>query len=166
MNKKKSLITYRFATNKDLNELSLLSKELMDLHKKYGWYYSYKKNYLSIMRKKIKFILSSKKSFSLVAEENNKIVGFSLVELSNLPNESFQIYNWKKEAEVIDLFVIKKYRDNKIGENLLEKSISVAKSKGVDVVRVVIDYRNTLAKKFYKKNGMDLYDEVFVKRLK
>jgi len=166
MTKVKPIIEYRLATLKDLNAVSLFGKELMDFHKKYGWYYTFKKDYANEIKKENKAAILSKNSFVLVAEEKGKLIGYALVAVNPIPNEPMQIYVWKNEAELVDLYVEKGYREHKVGENLMKKAFKIAKKKGIDVVRVVIDRRNKRARHFYLKEGLDLYDEVFVKRLK
>jgi ribosomal protein S18 acetylase RimI-like enzyme len=162
---KKPIVNYRFANISDLDKVSFFGKELMDSHKKYGWYYTFKKNYYEEIKKETKTAISSKDSFVLVAEESGKLIGYCLVSVNSTPNEPMQIYVWKKEAEIVDLYVEKRYREHKVGENLLKKAFEMSKKKGIDVVRIVIDHRNKRAKHFYLKEGMDFYDEVFVKRL-
>ena len=159
-------VVYRLAKPSDLGAISFMGKELMDSHKKYGWYYRFKKGYAGEIRKEAKSAILSKESFALVAENNGKVIGYSIVRISDQPTESMQIYAWKKEAEIIDLYVEKGCREHHVGERLLKKSFELSKKKGIDVARVVIDRKNKRAEKFYKREGMDLYDEVFVKRLK
>jgi len=89
-----------------------------------------------------------------------------MVRISEKPYEPEQIYVWKREAELLDLFVEPRFRNKGIGSALFEKAYALAGKKKVDVIRVIADVRNKGADKFYKREGMDLYDEVLVERVR
>ncbi|MEK6959033.1 MAG: GNAT family N-acetyltransferase [archaeon] len=167
MNQKtKPLVDYRLATIKDLDTVALFGKELIDSHKKYGWYYEFKKDYSKIIKKEFEGAIKSKRSFILVAETKGKLIGCALVNIYDKPQESIPIYKWGLEAELVELYVKKGHREHKIGENLLAKSAELAKKRGCEMLMLIIDRKNRRAAKFYKKEGLDFYDEVYVRRLK
>lgn len=50
--------------------------------------------------------------------------------------------------------VVKKYSNQGIGTQLMEKAIALAKKKNVDSVELVVNKNNQAAKKLYKKVGL------------
>ena len=86
---------------------------------------------------------------NLVATENNKIIGFiSLV--------FYNSFLHKGGTALINEFVIAKSHRNKgIGKQLVQKSIELAKNRGMDEIEVGTELSNILAQKFYKKVGFN-----------
>ena len=159
-------IVYRQAKFSDLDVITKMSKELYDFHQKYGWYENFKKNYKAILKRDISKTMKLKDSTVIVAEINGKIIGYVLVLMSPNPREPVEIYVWKKEAEIVDLFVKEGYRDLGVGEKLFKAAQEFSKKHGAQVLSVISSVKNKRAHQFYLREGMDSYDTVFVKRLK
>lgn len=159
-------IVYRQAKLSDLDDIAKLSKELYDFHQKYGWYEKFKKNYEDILKRDIQKTMKLKDSAVIVAEINSKIIGYVSVLMSPNPREPVEIYVWKKEAEIVDLFVKEGYRNQRVGEKLFKAAQEFSKKHGAEVLSVVTSIKNKSVHQFYLREGMDSYDTVFVKRLK
>jgi len=164
--KKMAVVKCRRAKLADLDTVADMAKELYDFHKKYGWYENFKKNYREVLKRDIHKVMKLRDSAVFVAEIDGKIVGYALVLMSPQPREPLEIYVWQKEAEITDLFVKKGYRDKGAGDKLFKAALEFSKKRGADVLELVASVKNKRAEKFYLREGMDLYDEVFVERLK
>ena len=63
-------------------------------------------------------------------------------------------YKIKKDIFHINYFyVFEKYRNNGIGQKLLEKVYEEAKKQNVKIIELLVDVNNIKAEKMYKKNG-------------
>ena len=95
------------------------------------------------LHKKYKFNLDQF-SKCIVYEENNNIIGFITYSI---------IY---ERAELIDIYVKEKYRNNSVGTKLLNAFIKDAFSSGCDNITLEVGSKNNVAIKFYKKNGFNI----------
>ncbi|MGE7603540.1 N-acetyltransferase family protein [Peribacillus sp. NPDC097675] len=87
-------------------------------------------------------------SLFLVAEINNKIVGFSRCEGNNLNRTSHKVE--------FGVCVLKKYWGYGIGQNLLKKSLQWADSNGIRKVVLYVLETNHTAIKLYEKYGFEV----------
>lgn len=103
----------------------------------------------SFIEKRIK----ANESIIFVAEENNKIIGFTQI------YPLFDSLTLKKGYVLYDLFVDKDYRQSGVGSQLLETSFSFAKDHDAAYVWLETDTDNYTAQKLYRKMGMHLENE-------
>jgi len=78
----------------------------------------------------------------LIAEENNKIIGF-LAGVLSIGNR----------AKILLLGVEKEHRNKGIGSLLLRRFIRNMALKGIRIIELEVDTSNKKAVSFYKKNG-------------
>jgi ribosomal-protein-alanine N-acetyltransferase len=78
---------------------------------------------------------------SLVAEVDNKIVGYIIIS--------------PKRKEIISIAVRKKYRRKGIGRYLLKEGLKVFKSRNTPEIILMVRENNLPARKFYEKNGFE-----------
>jgi len=65
--------------------------------------------------------------------------------------------------EIERIYVIKEYQGKKVGQQLYEKSIQVAKEKSLKYIWLGVWQENPKAIQFYTKNGFEVFDKhVFV----
>ncbi|MRH44459.1 GNAT family N-acetyltransferase [Aquibacillus halophilus] len=84
----------------------------------------------------------------LVAEANEKIVGFSRCEGNKLKRMSHKIE--------FGICVLKEYWGNGIGKNLLKESINFADSNGIKKITLKVLETNIQAIKLYEENGFEV----------
>jgi ribosomal protein S18 acetylase RimI-like enzyme len=130
-----------------------------------------------------KYFISDKNSSIFVYEENNEIMGlvsstnnapefFSKFKKINAVNLGFSLlskslksplltlklvfpnkYHWVHKAELLLLFVNKKYRGKNIGTKLVKKIIEEFKKNDVKNFQITILSENVAGKRFYEKLG-------------
>ena len=97
----------------------------------------------------------------IVAEHEERVIGFVSGEVFNAPN----LKRIKVDSELISLYVEEEYQNKKIGALLIEKFIQWAKSKNADQVKIEPYYNNEKAIKLYKREGFEDYVVILRKKL-
>jgi N-acetylglutamate synthase-like GNAT family acetyltransferase len=91
-----------------------------------------------------------------VAEKDNKIIGFSKIEINKI-NQTMNVYGLKKNQKYIELdsvYVSKEFRKNNIGSKLVNKIKAYAKEKGIKSILLSADNSDiNKLMKFYNKFG-------------
>lgn len=91
----------------------------------------------------LKRLIKNKSAICLVALIDNDLAGFAI-----------RIYHeYFNEVYLSDLYVKEKYRKLGIGKQLFDKSVKIAKSKGVDWAWALVQTENKHMQSFLKKNG-------------
>lgn len=85
----------------------------------------------------------------LVAEIENKIVGFSYVQFESLDYANLL----ENAAWIHDLYVNETARELSAGKLLIEKSAEVARELGADKLMLSVAAKNEFAKEFFKRQG-------------
>lgn len=97
----------------------------------------------------LKLQLKSAKGTVFIAEENNKIVGYTLI----LIKDEIPIYQNKKIGCISDLYVKKNFRNRGLSSRLKDKSIEWFKEKGIKFVSVPLYPDNKFAHSLYQRWG-------------
>lgn len=143
-------IKIRKATIKDLKEVQkfiflLLDKERIEyskyLNPKWATSKKGKKFYLERISKKDKCVF--------IARVNTKPIGVICGGITK-PEEYRAL---PKSAELEDLFVLEKYRNQKVGLRLYQTFLNWCKKNKVKAIRVDMAAKNLKGIKFYKKQG-------------
>ncbi|MEA2037459.1 MAG: GNAT family N-acetyltransferase [Nanoarchaeota archaeon] len=92
-------------------------------------------------------LIKSKKGVILVAENDNELLGFTLLIIKG----EIPIFKIKKIGYIADLFIRKKLRGKSIGSKLMKESIKWFRKKGLKYISVGLYADNTPAHSFYKK---------------
>lgn len=95
--------------------------------------------------------VKDKKQLFLVAVEGGKLIGFAQT-----------IRDDKKAAELDRIFLIPECTGRGIGTRLLNKTLDVLRSEGTRRLTVKAGKDETLARRFYEKNGFKLVQEISV----
>ena len=95
--------------------------------------------------------VKDKKQLFLVAVEGRKLIGFAQT-----------IRDDKGEAELDRIFLIPEQTGKGIGTRLLNESLNVLRIEGISRLMVKAGKDETLARRFYEKNGFKLVREVNV----
>jgi ribosomal protein S18 acetylase RimI-like enzyme len=97
-------------------------------------------------------LLNNPESYCLIAENNDKAVGYLVASVKNVS------YRKSRCAEIKNIEVSPDYRSQGIGSKLIQKCLEWAKTKGYQKVYVNAYFGNKEAIKFYKKNGFSEID--------
>lgn len=90
--------------------------------------------------------------FAIIAEEENRIIGFALF--------YFSYSTWKGRCLYLeDIYVCEDYRNKGIGQSLFDRVVDVAKTNEVARMDWQVLNWNNAAINFYRKNNAELSDE-------
>ena len=106
----------------------------------------------------------SKTSIILVAESQNKVVGYlAAYPASNPVNAPF--YKDRKHLLVDEITVSKRFQNLGIGSKLIAECEQLAKRKGFREIQLDVFDFNTNAKRFYSRQGFKIIKQTMVKRI-
>ena len=154
-------ITIRVAEGRDLEGILLLMKKLhRNETEKYGnilsldWVTSHGKQIVGDS-------IRDDNNFVSVAESEGKIIAFLRGSLYH--NEML----WKigKGAEIYEIFIEKKFRNQRIGALLMEVFLDWCKSNKIDYISINVAAKNLDAIKFYEKFGFASNQIIMEKKL-
>jgi len=144
----------RKAKIKDLNFLLKISKIFHNEHVKFDkFFYEPTKDYNKVTRKYFRSLIYSKNALFLVAEEDNKIIGYVIGNVAN----RHKIFKRRWRGTISDLYVIKKFRKQKVASKLTAELFKWFKLKKVHYVRLWVDGKNDVALQVYKKLGFKTF---------
>ena len=98
-----------------------------------------------------------KESFVIVAEIDDKVVGYLLGEENNIPYYNFKI------AELCNMCIDSNYRKQGIGNALYKEFEKSYNELGITHFIVTASFKNESAKAFYKKMGFEEANSTFTK---
>jgi len=146
----------RKATLNDLERIQELNNELFNLEIENFDEYLIKNWPLSEEGKKY-FENAIKECFVVVAEVDNKIVGYLLGDECDIPYYNFKI------AELCNMCVDSNYRKQGIGHSLYMEFEKHYNINGINHFMVTASFKNESAKAFYKKMGFKEANSTFIK---
>ena len=97
-------------------------------------------------------LINDDKSDFILAVEDEKVIGFSLLSERVVTNISLLIPC--KYAYIQDFVVTEKYRNKGFGTVLMEESKKWAKDRHLDYLRLSVLPENKDARRFYKRHGL------------
>lgn len=143
----------RKAKLKDIKQVAEYGVGLMKQHYGFDPYYAPAKNANAIYLKFFKSCINSKTRNLLVAEENGKIVGYSVGVISTKPS----VFKIRKFGLISDVFVEKKYRKQGIAKLFLLEQKKWFKSKKLQHIELTVHLKNEEGKKVWAKYGFEDY---------
>ena len=141
-------INIRKATNKDLNKIMELIKDVTDYHYKIDKYYKPFSKYKGL-DKYTEDQLKDKNVKILVAEEDGKIIGRIVGAIIKAP----PYITPKKIGNIDDTFIKNDYRHKAVGKKLLNELLKWFKEKKVKHIELSVDARNEIGIRAWKKFG-------------
>ncbi|MAG61128.1 hypothetical protein CL619_05045 [archaeon] len=88
-----------------------------------------------------------------VAEEKENFLGFVGVDISKLPGS----FKAKKQGHLFNLYVRKKYRNNRISTQLIRAAMEWLDKKGINDQIIKVHFSDNKAHKIYRKKGFKNY---------
>ena len=147
-------VKIRRAEEKDLKDIQKLNLELFKHDSEFdstfnmNWTFSEEgKNY---------FLDKIKNEFAIVAEIDNKIVGY----LVGGESEIHSYRKIKKIAELDNMLVLEEYRGKSIGKKLVDAFLKWCKDNNFERISVEASTGNEKAIRFYKKMGFKDYNSI------
>lgn len=153
-------IKIRRATVDDLASICELSQLLFDYERQFtnefNMSWSHAKEGQEFFTKRLK----SRKSFILLAQNRNKLVGYILITL-----EKFAWRAFNPIADVVNLSVVPTYRGKGIGTTLFQQAKKLAIKRGAKRMSVSALMKNTRTLKFYQRQGFGDFNVTMVMKL-
>jgi len=142
-------MTIRIANIKDIDKILELEDQIFQLHFKArpDWIERNPKNYEYRKR-----TIESNNSKIFLAEENNEIIGFCIINISETKNH--HMYYDMINIEIDNICIDENYRQKGIGKKLFEEVKKFAKEKGAKFIELSVWEFNKNAIDFYEHLGM------------
>ena len=139
------------ASERHITELATLQKMYMEYHAKLDDYFTFEEDagvrWIEYMKK----FLKEKNNIVLIAVEKQAIIGYMTASIyTRRP-----IYKIKKVGLIGDNFVLPKYRRKGVLSRMLEETLSLMKSNGVEYVEHPIAAKNRLGRTVWRKKGFE-----------
>lgn len=141
----------RKAKIKDLDQIVKLAVEFEKYHEKLDPYFTYAKDSDETYKKNVKRGIYSSKRLLLVAEENKKIVGYSLGKISTRS----PIFKIREIGVIIDMFFSEGYRRKGLAKLFLKEMFDWFKGKKIKHVELYVVSNNEIGKNAWKKYGFE-----------
>ena len=109
----------------------------------------------SLSLEKLTGELNNPNSFFYFIEDNHNPIGYLKLNMGASQTE----LNDKSALEIERIYVTQAYQGKKVGQQLYEKAIQVAKEKGVEYIWLGVWEENHKAIQFYTKNGFTAFDK-------
>lgn len=148
----------REALLKDIGLVEELGKRLNEYHLGLDEYYKLKPKIEP--RKHYEKLIKSKNSALIVAEENQRIVGFAA---GNIHRRT-PIFEVEMRGWITDVFVLEEYRRSGVGSILMEAMFSWFDRNDVLFVELAVDARNMVGIDFWEALGFETWQFVMKKK--
>lgn len=89
-----------------------------------------------------------------IVENNDEVVAYAKFNFDKAQTEE----GHENTLEVQRIYVLKDYKGNRIGKNLMQKAIEIARENNLDYVWLGVWEHNINAIKFYEKLGFEKFD--------
>jgi len=136
------MITIKIATKKDLKELIRLRFLAHQYSAKFDKEVVITDNTQGELTKLVEKELEDPRIIYFLARKNNHAVGIAILSISEEIDQT---------AFLGELFVEEKYRNQKIGTQLIKEIIRIVRKRGLKVLRVTVAKKNKKAQLFYSK---------------
>lgn len=142
----------REATNKDVDPMLRLVKDVVDYHCKIDGYYKPFSKYRGL-KSYLKQQLKDKDVKTFIAEENGKIIGRMVATIVRAPS----YVNLKRIGMIDDAFIRPDYRRKGIGNKLFKELTRYFLDNKLNYVELSVDARNNVGIDAWKKFGFRTY---------
>ncbi len=153
-------ITIRRATIDDVASVCALSQWLFEYERQFTDEFNINWSHAEEGKKFFIKRLKSRKSFILLAQDGNILVGYILITLEKL---SWRAFN--PIAEVVNLSVAPVYRGKGIGTTLFQQAKVLAKKRGAQRMSVSALTGNTRTLQFYQRQGFGDFNVTMLMKL-
>jgi ribosomal protein S18 acetylase RimI-like enzyme len=152
-------VLYRFATEKDLEQIKGLNKELFKVENTFDKTLDMTWPDSQSADETFKWWVEGENTFLIVVEIDNKIIGYG-------SGAILDPMDWripKKIAELDNLVIAEEFRGKGIGTKILEMFEEWCREKNVDLMHIEVNTQNDKAINRYKKSGFTEYNLILEK---
>ncbi len=143
----------RKAKLKDINRVTEYGVTLLKQHHAFDPYFAPAKNVNEVYQKFFKSCIYAKNRLLLVAEENKKIVGYAIGEISSRP----PVFKIRKIGFISDVFVEKNFRKLGIAKLFLVELKKWFINKNLKHIELTVHVKNEIGKMAWAKYGLEDY---------
>jgi GNAT superfamily N-acetyltransferase len=144
-------IHIRLATPHDYSAIATIGRESQNLHEK-AHPETFNKDTPGFTEEHIRHLIEGEHTAVYVAEEDNTILGYALLNVH--PLSYFDIFKPQTIAEISDIAVTDTMRGKGVGYLLFEAAKPWAESKGAQRLELNVWEFNKDARAFYERQGM------------
>ncbi|MDD2385237.1 MAG: GNAT family N-acetyltransferase [Bacteroidales bacterium] len=144
----------RKAKQKDIEQLTKYGNILLKQHSKIDPYFTPIENADKIYRKFLESSLNSENKLLLVAEKNEKLLGYAVAEIQTRS----PIFKISKNGYINDVFVLEEFRKLGIATKFLLELKKWFKAKDIIYIELSVLANNEIGKKTWEKFGFDAYE--------
>ncbi len=137
------------AADSHLPEMVEIWKEFMDLHSDLDPFLERRDNGHEHFKKYLKERIDSDDATVLVATDDDKVIGFSIVYISNHP----PVLKVERYGHIDSLAVRSEYRRRGVGTAILDKIHEWLESRSIDRIQLNVLPNNVEASSFWRKKG-------------
>jgi len=148
-------IKIRRATKKDIPQIIKLQCKLFDYHVKIDKYYKSSVDIRKGAKKHLLDIINKRSIKIIVAEENNKIIGYFIGKITR----SKPYAQPKKIGKMSTAFIDEKYRRNNIGHEIFNEYLKWFRQNNIKNIELNVDHRNKLGRGVWQKFGFKKFME-------
>ena len=138
----------RPAKSHDIESAAQLLVRLKRLNGEFDPMFAVRDDCLDRAKKYLEEAIADQSSVVLVAEEKGKIVGLVRADLRDRI-----FYEPKIAGTIVDFYIYPEHRRRKLGQKLIQTTITKLKQKGAQIVTAEFPTQNVIATNFYEKNG-------------
>ncbi len=149
-------VSIRRARSKDLDQLALLRKELLDLHADLDPYWETTDNWEAPLRAFMRAGLARPDHVLLVAESDGVAVGYCLASVQKHSNARVV----SEVGYIVDLMVTESMRGRGIGTALFNRTVEWFRSKGLTRAELKVAVANEPSREFWSSLGFQTFMEL------
>ncbi len=139
----------RKAKIEDLKDVVTLSYKSAIYHKNLNAYYDTSEDVEDVLTKSLKENICSSDSCILIAEENNKIIGYLLA----FKIDRLEMFRVKKAGSIVDIFIDENNRRMGLGDKLVDEIFKWFKESNIHFVEITVETSNEKAINFWNRKG-------------
>ena len=114
----------------------------------------------------IESMINSLNSDYIIIEEDDKIIGYALIEERVSPYKDYEAFVEDNYAFIYELVVLPEYRTKGYGRKLIEEAKKWAENRKLTSIELNVLENNYSAKAFYERNGFEEYQIKLRKKIK
>ena len=103
----------------------------------------------------IKSMINSLNSDYIVIEDDDKIVGYALIEERVSPYKDYEAFVEDRFAFIYEFVILPEYRNKGYGRKILDEAMQWAKNRGLTDIELNVLSNNYSARAFYERMGFD-----------
>ena len=146
----------REASEKHIPEITKLWMEFMYFNAEIEPFDTSGDNVLTQVETHLRNKITSDDSLVLVAMDNQKVVGYSISQITQIP----PFTRGKKLGVIYDMAVTAHYRKKGIGKEMLDQIKAWFRERGIQRIEISVVTKNTIGDSFWREQGFQDYEQI------